>query len=110
MRVCHIGKHGSGQAVFTNEYRDAVKACPDCQATQLAERERIQRECTIDPNYEYGSHIALTCLDHPELRWSTKNIDYIGARSIFFNGGDECDCHVRRLVTLAKYWQLTAED
>ena len=32
----------------------------------------------------YGQHIALTCKNHPDLRWSTKNIEYIGARHIFF--------------------------
>ena len=43
----------------------------------------------------YGQHIALTCKNHPSLRWNTKNIGYIGARSIFFNfdnNGRECDC------------------
>lgn len=43
---------------------------------------------------EYGRHIALRCKNHPHLRWSTKNIAPIGARSIFFSGnfGEECDC------------------
>jgi hypothetical protein len=27
---------------------------------------------------EYGEHIALTCVNHPRLRWSTKNIAPIG--------------------------------
>ena len=47
---------------------------------------------------DYGQHIALTCKNHPDLRWSTKNIDYIGARHIFFlSKGMECDCPVRDL-------------
>ena len=46
----------------------------------------------------YGQHIALTCKNHPDLRWSTKNIEYIGARHIFFLGkGMECDCPARDL-------------
>jgi hypothetical protein len=31
-------------------------------------------------------HAVLTCKHHPQLRWSTKNIAPIGARSIFFDG------------------------
>lgn len=51
---------------------------------------------------EYGRHIALRCKNHPHMRWSTKNICCIGARSIFycgaFVGGEfkphepECTC------------------
>lgn len=41
----------------------------------------------------YGQHIRLTCKHHPDLRWSTKNIAPIGARSIFFLGDSgECSC------------------
>lgn len=51
---------------------------------------------------ERGAHIPLTCVNHPELRWSTKNISFIGARSIFFDGnpfdGSECPCPARDLV------------
>ena len=39
---------------------------------------------------EYGQHIDLTCKNHPELFWSTKNISHIGARTIFFDLGREC--------------------
>ncbi len=38
----------------------------------------------------YGQHIALYCVNHPHLRWSTKNIAPIGARSIFFDLMGEC--------------------
>lgn len=37
-------------------------------------------------------HVSLTCKNHPELRWSTKEIavnsdgSYNGDRNIFFNG------------------------
>jgi len=48
---------------------------------------------TLRDDVEYGKHILLRCKNHPELRWSTKNIAPIGARSIFFQGdGRECDC------------------
>lgn len=54
-------------------------------------------------NHRYGEHIELTCKNHPEKKWSTKNIDYIGARSIFFNlnnapMGLECNCPVGDLI------------
>lgn len=71
-------------------------ACPECNTVRDAERERVQRTETIDPDQPYGQHIALTCRNHPELRWNTKNISYIGARSIFFasarQGATECSC------------------
>lgn len=53
---------------------------------------------TINPKYEYGQHIALTCINHTEKRWSTKNIIPIGCRTIYYNlhrvedMGEECDC------------------
>jgi hypothetical protein len=54
----------------------------------------------------YGQHIALHCVNHPELSWSTKNIAPIGARSIFFHGEpgqSECSCPCSDLrVTLPK--------
>lgn len=44
-------------------------------------------------------HVTLTCINHPELRWSCKEIavnsigQYNGMRHIFFNGpGPECPC------------------
>jgi len=53
----------------------------------------------------YGVHIPLTCVNHPYLLWSTKNIDRIGARTIFFDHFDrvnrvygECDCPLKDLV------------
>jgi hypothetical protein len=42
-----------------------------------------------------SGHIALYCVNHPHLRWSTKNISYIGARSVFFdlfNKAQEPEC------------------
>lgn len=35
---------------------------------------------------DYGQHIPLRCKVHPNMRWSTKNIGGIGARSIFYSG------------------------
>jgi len=42
----------------------------------------------------YGDHIDLTCINHPDLRWSTKNIGGIGARSVFYvsNSYRRCSC------------------
>jgi hypothetical protein len=76
-------------------------ACVDCQAAEQNAANRIQRNHTIDPDQPYGQHIMLTCRNHRELRWNTKNIDFIGARSIFFasgrTGAIECDCSARDL-------------
>ena len=47
----------------------------------------------IDTRFAYGDHIDLTCLKHPEARFSTKNIEYIGARTIFQSQDHPyCDC------------------
>ena len=51
----------------------------------------------------YGQHITLTCKNHPDLRWSTKNIDRIGARTIFFDldrvcSEPECACPASDLI------------
>lgn len=37
----------------------------------------------------WGEHIDLTCRNHQNLRWSTKNIDFLGARNIFFQGEND---------------------
>jgi len=56
----------------------------------------------------YGQHIALTCKNHPQLRWSTKNIAPIGCRSIFFNLGmdrnmrQECNCPASDLIPVVE--------
>jgi hypothetical protein len=72
----------------------------------------------FDPRYTYGDHVALTCENHPNLRWSTKNIGGIGMRNIFFSSnwreeGDErpydieCSCPAGLLhpvgMTLEQY-------
>lgn len=57
----------------------------------------------ITPTAPRGQHIDLSCRNHPTLRWRTKNLEYIGARTIFFNlertpGMEpECSCSVRDL-------------
>ena len=57
----------------------------------------------ITLQFPHWEHIELYCINHPEKRWSTKNIDYIGARSIFYNlhddptMGPECECSCRDL-------------
>lgn len=45
----------------------------------------------------YGRQIKLTCKNHPNKFWSTKNISPIGCRTIFWDlfhdsEGPECDC------------------
>jgi hypothetical protein len=62
---------------------------------------------TICPNVTCGAHITLRCKNHPDLRWSTKNIGYIGGRSIFFSSNwgakdvsdykQECECKISDL-------------
>lgn len=66
---------------------------------------------------DYGSHIPLKCKNHPNKRWNTKNILFIGARSIFYSRldqpepGTECDCPISDLIPLtveeakAEGWQ-----
>lgn len=53
----------------------------------------------------YGVHIALTCKNHPNMFWNTKNIAPIGARSIFYSpqnikvaGENECACSIHDLI------------
>lgn len=74
-------------------------ACEACTTARAAWFERIQRTQTIDPDQPYGEHILLKCAKHPWLRWHTKNIDFIGARTLFFKGSvnpdeapEECPC------------------
>jgi len=56
----------------------------------------------------YGRHIPLKCKNHPNKRWSTKNLLHIGARTIFYNlhsvegMGPECMCLARDLVPLTE--------
>lgn len=67
---------------------------------------------------ERHEHIALTCRNHPDKRWSTKNIGHIGARSIFYNlmsvegMGPECNCSANDLVPVLELeWeQLLAQE
>jgi len=66
------------------------------------------KNCRIVPWKGYGAHIELTCRNHLHLRWSTKNIQCIGARSIFYTSEEqrECDCHCSDLQTvIPEDWQ-----
>lgn len=76
--------------------------CTDCQKANQENADRIQRTETIDPNQPYGQHIALTCKNHPDRKWSTKNISHIGARSIFYFSDDkpECNCPMSDLIIM----------
>jgi len=53
----------------------------------------------------HGEHIDLCCKNHPNLRWSTKNIAPIGCRKIFFDlmrklpaDTQECECSINELI------------
>jgi hypothetical protein len=92
-------RHFEDRSGTWDERRLAQAACPDCIAEREANAARIQRDHTIDPEQPYGRHITLTCRNHPHLRWSTKNIDFIGARSIFYFGTEpECSCSHTDLI------------
>lgn len=86
------------------EMRNAKKweaeECDDCQNARKKRAEEIQQKETIDPTQPYGQHIALTCKNHRDLRWSTKNIGWIGARSIFYfsETKPECSCPSSDLI------------
>jgi hypothetical protein len=84
--------------------------CADCQQVNKENAERIQRTETIDPNQPYGQHIALTCKNHTDLRWSTKNIGWIGARSIFYfsESKPECNCSINDLIVV-EYDETTSD-
>lgn len=94
--MCH--KHFE----MRNARKWQTQNCKECKKARDEQAERIQKNNTIDPNQPYGQHIALTCKNHPELRWSTKNIDFIGARSIFYFSQTkaECDCSARDLIVM----------
>ncbi len=57
----------------------------------------------IDKTIERDDNVVLTCVNHPELRWVTKNLgSFVGARGIHFRGTgsyaslfegvEECPC------------------
>jgi len=61
----------------------------------------ITERRVICPICRDGAMIALRCRNHPELgdAWMTKNIDQIGARTIFFDWrAPECPCTAGSLV------------
>lgn len=68
------------------------------RARDAKAHEDRMRADSICPKCPPGQHITLTCRNHPQLSWSTKNITCIGARSIFYNlmsypnMGPECEC------------------
>jgi hypothetical protein len=87
-------------------YRWEQAACTECQQADQEAKDRIQRDHTIDPSQPYGAHIPLRCRNHRDLRWHTKNIDYIGARKVFFFGFlagiEECPCPVGDLEAVPR--------
>jgi hypothetical protein len=59
----------------------------------------------IDKNVDRGGSVTLTCRNHPALTWHTKNIDYVGARSIFSHPSVRPD----PVVTIAKQYKLIGQ-
>ena len=57
----------------------------------------------IDKSVPRTHKVALTCIHHTSLHWYTKNIDYIGARTLFYNPeqGKECPCPAADLVLVS---------
>lgn len=82
----------------------ACDACPDCQRVRRAYYEHEQRTTTIDPSQPYGQHIPLMCRNHIDAdhAWHTKNIDYIGARTIFDVRG-YCSCSAGDLFSPGRF-------
>ena len=59
---------------------------------------RILPADMLKPSAPYGQHIALMCINHPHLRWTTKNIAPLGCRTIFYvSNGPECECTLDKL-------------
>jgi len=49
----------------------------------------------------YTDHVKVVCKNHPNKMWHTKNIDFVGARSVFFEGEDST------VVPFAPSWKPT---
>ena len=94
---------------FEDADRAYIKAqadrCPECLESRARSAAR-----RIDDSQPAGEMIELTCINHSDLRWMTKNIDFIGARSIFYTGKvdnvgyfpdvPECDCSIKYLAVV----------
>ena len=76
--------------------------------------------CRITTKAPYGQPVILTCKNHPELTWSTKNIGMTvdgrvySSRTIFFNllgtGQVECNCSASELILSPSYATLPDVD
>ena len=86
------------------EYARALRGLARELETE-AEFENVARDDRISTAYGYGN-VPLTCVNHPHMRWSTKNISYIGARTIYYELGNdhitepECKCSINDLIVL----------
>jgi hypothetical protein len=60
-------------------------------------------EGRIVEHAEYGQHIALACKNHPDQKYTSKNIAPIGCRSLFYRTYEktECSCPVTDLRPIA---------
>lgn len=76
------------------------------------------RDDRITDRAPRGQHIALVCVNHPDLNWNTKNIGGSDVervwfeRTIFFNEGSpfipECSCPATALRLHPQYKELEA--
>jgi len=71
--------------------------------------------CRITTKAPYGRHIGLTCVNHPEQRWSTKNIGSQSSEGVVFRSRSlfyetytipECDCPSTMLRLSPEYATL----
>jgi hypothetical protein len=77
MNVCHYHFETGFETA-----RLEAPACAECQTADAFAHGKTQWERTIDPFQPHGRHIGLRCTVC-DTRYSTKNIDFIGARSVF---------------------------
>lgn len=64
--------------------------------------------CPICEKHPTGQHIYYRCRNHPDRLYTTKNIDFLGARHIFPAGPLEkdCDCSIDDLYHDCEYTLL----
>lgn len=63
--------------------------CPKCNV-----EETVMMTGKVCEKHTYGEHIAVRCKDCGETG-TTKNIDWIGARTVFVTHKDDCPCTER---------------
>ena len=61
---------------------------------------KLEDDYYIDPTQKDKTHIGLYCEEHPHMKYHTKNISPIGARSIFSNQSEGCGCPASKLKVI----------